>query len=93
MYLHNHLRFTVLFNTNPETDLSRIVGFEVEPFSAKHRYEGVLSMENPALLTCAPSSMQYVKHDGEPQLIEEGEEVVFTYDVLFRVRPCPSFLL
>jgi hypothetical protein len=85
-FLYNHLRFSVLYNLNHETDLSRIVGFEVEPYSVKHTYEGVLDPLNPELKTCAPSSMVFVKHENEPQLIREGEEVIFTYDVLFRVR-------
>jgi len=43
-YLHNHLRFNILINRDAVTDLSRIVGFEVEPFSVKHSYSG----EQPA---------------------------------------------
>jgi Endomembrane protein 70 len=87
-FLHNHLRFVVLYNLNPETGLSRIVGFEVEPFSVKHGYEGALSNEAPpALTTCAPSSMRFVKHEDEPQAIAEGEDVIFTYDVIWMVRP------
>ena len=38
--LNNHLRFTILYHRDLETDLARIVGFEVEPFSVKHSYEG-----------------------------------------------------
>jgi hypothetical protein len=40
MFLHNHLRFTILYNRDAATDLSRIVGFEVEAFSVKHGHEG-----------------------------------------------------
>jgi transmembrane 9 superfamily protein 2/4 len=40
MVLINHLRFTILYHKNEDTDLSRIVGFEVEPFSVKHTYDG-----------------------------------------------------
>ena len=36
-YIHNHLRFTILYHRDIETDLSRIVGFEVEPFSVQHK--------------------------------------------------------
>ena len=28
-FLHNHLRFTILYHKDQQTDLSRIVGFEV----------------------------------------------------------------
>ena len=37
VYIHNHLRFTILYHRDIETDLSRIVGFEVEPFSVQHK--------------------------------------------------------
>lgn len=36
-FIHNHLRFTILYHRDIETDLSRIVGFEVEPFSVQHK--------------------------------------------------------
>jgi transmembrane 9 superfamily protein 2/4 len=36
-FLYNHLRFNVLYHRDTATDLSRIVGFEVEAFSAQHR--------------------------------------------------------
>ena len=29
--LNNHLRFTILYHRDTETDLARIVGFEVDP--------------------------------------------------------------
>ena len=32
VFINNHLRFTILYHRDAETDLSRIVGFEVEPF-------------------------------------------------------------
>lgn len=34
-FLNNHLRFNILINRNAATDLSRIVGFEVEAFSVQ----------------------------------------------------------
>ncbi|KAI3889614.1 hypothetical protein MKW92_012228 [Papaver armeniacum] len=33
-FIHNHLQFTVKYHKDPATDLSRIVGFEVKPFSS-----------------------------------------------------------
>lgn len=38
------------------------------------------------LKTCNPGSMKYVKVDDAPQIVAEKEEVIFSYDVLFRVR-------
>lgn len=86
-FLHNHLRFTILFHLDPETDLSRIVGFEVEPFSVRHSYEGTLNEDRPVLDTCQPNRMTFVKHENEPQMIAEGQEVIFTYDVIFQKSP------
>ena len=83
-FLHNHLRFTVLFHRDSETDLARIVGFEVEPFSVKHTYETPWDAIKPKLDTCSPGRMKYVTHGLEPQAVKEGAEVVFTYDVLFK---------
>ena len=90
-YLNNHLRFTVLYNRDPATDLSRVVGFEVEPFSVKHGYEGAWQgageggggAQKQQLTTCDPSRRTAVSHGQAPQPLEEGEEVVFTYDVRF----------
>jgi transmembrane 9 superfamily member 2/4 len=31
-FINNHLSFVVKFHKDPETDLARIVGFEVKPF-------------------------------------------------------------
>jgi hypothetical protein len=38
--LNNHLRFQILFHRDEETDLARIVGFEVD-------CQCILSLENP----------------------------------------------
>ena len=39
-YLYNHLRFVFKYHMEQHFDGSRIVGFEVEPFSVKHKYDG-----------------------------------------------------
>ncbi len=84
-FLHNHLRFTILYHKDEITDLARIVGFEVEPFSVKHSYEAPWDKVSPTLNTCNPGRMQFVTHDTAPQQVKEGEEVIFTYDVRFVV--------
>jgi transmembrane 9 superfamily protein 2/4 len=84
-FLHNHLRFTVLYHKDMDTDLSRIVGFEVEPFSVKHEYEQQWDPVKPLLDTCNPGRMVWVTHGLAPQLVEENEEVIFSYDVIFKV--------
>eukprot|EP00958_Prasinococcus_capsulatus_P027600 scaffold5681_cov377-Prasinococcus_capsulatus_cf.AAC.18 len=67
-FLHNHLRFTVLYHKDVETDLSRLVGFEVEPFSVKHEYDQPWDAAKPQLDTCSPGRMQYVTHGMLPAL-------------------------
>ncbi|TYH66542.1 hypothetical protein ES332_D06G130600v1 [Gossypium tomentosum] len=39
-FIHNHLAFTVKYHRDLQTGSSRIVGFEVKPYSIKHEYEG-----------------------------------------------------
>ena len=83
-YLHNHARFTILYNRDPDTDLSRIVGFEVEPASVKHRYKNRWDPVNPQLETCNAERHPLDRLAGAPQPVAEGEEVIFTYDVAFK---------
>jgi transmembrane 9 superfamily protein 2/4 len=83
-YLNNHARFTILYNRDPETDLSRIVGFEVEPASVKHRYKNRWDPVNPQLETCNAERHPLDSLAAPPQPVAEGEEVVFTYDVVFK---------
>ena len=85
IFLHNHLRFTILYHRDAETDLSRIVGFEVEPFSVKHKYDGKWNPATPVLKTCNANSMKYVSEKDPKQEVKEGEEIIFTYDVSFKV--------
>lgn len=87
-FLHNHLRFTILYHKDATTDLARIVGFEVEPFSVKHDYEPPWDKATPTLNTCNPGRMTYVTHNLPPQPVVEGVEAIFSYDVKFVVSSC-----
>ncbi|KAK9811371.1 hypothetical protein WJX72_002736 [[Myrmecia] bisecta] len=84
IYLNNHLRYTILYHRDVETELSRIVGFEVEPFSVKHKYEGTWNPDKAELKTCNPGSMKFVTDKEERQEVAENQEVIFTYDVSFK---------
>ena len=42
--------------------------------------------KEPTLSTCNPSHKKVVTKEDAPQPVEEGQEVFYTYDVLFRVR-------
>lgn len=46
----------------------------------------VRSQKKPELKTCNPGSMKFVQVEDAPQIVAEKNEVIFTYDVLFRVR-------
>ncbi|KAK3437966.1 transmembrane 9 superfamily member 8 [Eucalyptus grandis] len=81
-FIHNHLSFSVKYHRDAETDLARIVGFEVKPFSVKHEYEGTWN-ENTRLTTCDPHSKHTVVNSNSPQEVEEKKEIIFTYDVEF----------
>lgn len=50
-FIHNHARFTILYHKDVETDLARIVGFEVEPASVKHSWKD-WNVNDPKLETC-----------------------------------------
>lgn len=50
-FIHNHARFTILYHKDVETDLARIVGFEVEPASVKHSWKE-WNVNDPKLDTC-----------------------------------------
>ncbi|KAI3890353.1 hypothetical protein MKW92_047012 [Papaver armeniacum] len=82
-FIHNHLQFTVKYHKDPATDLSRIVGFEVKPFSVKHEYEGEWN-EKTRLTTCDPHAKRTVSSSDSPQEVEENKEIIFTYDVEFQ---------
>ncbi|CAL5419364.1 unnamed protein product [Camellia sinensis] len=82
-FIHNHLKFTVKYHRDMQTDLARIVGFEVKPFSVKHEYEGKWT-ENTHLTTCDPQAKRMVSNNNAPQQVEEKQEIIFTYDVEFQ---------
>ncbi|CAK9329739.1 unnamed protein product [Citrullus colocynthis] len=79
-FIYNHLTFTVKIHKDPITELSRIVGFEVKPFSVKHAYEDSWT-ENTRLTTCDPHAKRMVTNSETPQEVEEKNEIIFTYDV------------
>ncbi|KAJ7517125.1 hypothetical protein O6H91_21G011300 [Diphasiastrum complanatum] len=83
-FLNNHLVFTILYHKDPETLMSRIVGFEVTPFSVKHQYEAPWNKDRPRLLTCNPDSKTYVNPTQPPQEVNVDEEIIFSYDVEFK---------
>lgn len=88
-YLYNHLRFTILHHVDDVSQKSRIVGFEVKPYSVRHTYEGEFDPKEPELSTCNPRKMITVTESLNPQRVAIGEEVIFTYSVLFERSKIP----
>ena len=80
-YLYNHLRLVLKYHVEASFEGSRIVGFEVEPFSVRHKYTGSFEADSasPTLHTCSAATP--VSHEQAPQQISKADEVVFTYDV------------
>jgi len=79
-YLFNHMRFLIKYNEAGSTNNEAlIVGFEVEPFSVHHTYDGDLDEFPFQLHTC--NDAVRVRHNMPSQRIDRGGEVVFTYDV------------
>ncbi len=87
-YVNNHLRFTILYHEDLDASLARIVGFEVEPFSVRHRRSsnrGEWDPSDPALRTCEPErGMDALGRDEPPQEVAPGETVYFTHDFVYR---------
>eukprot|EP00249_Psilotum_nudum_P014615 c24917_g1_i1 orf=406-2349(+) len=86
-FIYNHLSFTVLYHMDADSMASRIVGFEVTPYSVKHEYEKPLDKERPQLTTCNPDTKQFVSAAQPPQEVKKGEEIIFTYDIAFKESP------
>ncbi|KAG2580601.1 hypothetical protein PVAP13_6NG358600 [Panicum virgatum] len=83
VFIHNHLTFLVKYHKDETTELSRIVGFEVKPFSINHQFEGQWNDKNTRLITCDPHASKLVTNSDTPQEVEAGKEIIFTYDVGF----------
>lgn len=80
-YINNHLSFKVMYHPDPETEESRIVGFEVIPSSVKHEYTE-WDDKNPRLVTCNANT-KITPGSHAPQEVTDDAYIVFTYDVTF----------
>lgn len=52
----------------------------------KHEYEKSWEEKNTKLKTCNPASKVFVNSHQPPQEVTANEEIIFTYDVAFKVR-------
>uniref|UniRef100_A0A803MRR7 Transmembrane 9 superfamily member n=2 Tax=Chenopodium quinoa TaxID=63459 RepID=A0A803MRR7_CHEQI len=78
-FIHNHLSFKVMYHKDLETDVARIVGFEVTPHSVAHEYKEWKDQDTQ-VVTCTKNIAQ---SGTPPQEVDTDKEVVFTYDVTF----------
>ncbi|KAI3443636.1 hypothetical protein Pfo_000301 [Paulownia fortunei] len=81
-FIYNHLNFKVKYHPDPDTETSRVVGFEVTPLSINHQYKK-WNENNTKLSTCKPNSLTVLQPGIVPQEIDADKEIVFTYDVSF----------
>ncbi|KAH7284309.1 hypothetical protein KP509_34G048200 [Ceratopteris richardii] len=86
-FIFNHLSFTVFYHRDSGNMASRVVGFEVTPYSVKHAYEKPFNEEKPEFLTCNANTKHIVDGSQSPQEVKENEEIIFTYDVQFQSSP------
>ena len=85
--IHNHMSFVVRHHPDPDTGLSRIVGFEVTPTSVAHTLDASGAVSTT---TCDPTAAGSPIPAGvKPALAKAGESIVFTYDVSFAQSPLP----
>lgn len=76
----------MLHHKDPVTEKSRIVGFEVKPYSVKHEYEGVFNVADIELETCNQRKLITVTDQMDPQPVKPGAEIIYTYSVSFEVE-------
>jgi transmembrane 9 superfamily member 2/4 len=88
-YIHNHVHIHLDFH--PVDDGFRVVSFAVEPLSIKHKYQGDyewdgLSREglDKPLETCSSDAHLKRQDIQQPQVVEPGETIMFTYDVSWK---------
>lgn len=81
-YVNNHLHFKILYHEDATSGLSRIVGFEVIPYSVKHEIEGEWNGKGTTLKTCKAGESNQLS-SARKQKVDDGEEVIFTYDVVY----------
>ena len=62
-----------------------------DAISVKHEYEGVWTSDKPRLTTCDPHAKRTVTNSESPQEVEDKKEILFTYDVDFKVSSFISY--
>eukprot|EP00593_Proboscia_inermis_P008198 CAMPEP_0171323160 /NCGR_PEP_ID=MMETSP0816-20121228/115401_1 /TAXON_ID=420281 /ORGANISM="Proboscia inermis, Strain CCAP1064/1" /LENGTH=406 /DNA_ID=CAMNT_0011821799 /DNA_START=70 /DNA_END=1287 /DNA_ORIENTATION=- len=94
-YVYNHVNIILDYH-QPEDGVEgyRVVAFAVEPMSIRHRYlngfewDGVSSDGFTKPLDSCPTGRHVTRGDiQENQIIEDGEQILYTYDVMWVESP------
>jgi transmembrane 9 superfamily protein 2/4 len=92
VFVFNHVKITLDYH-EPEgiSNQYRVVGFTVEPFSIDHSFNGGYKWDgeskegfNKSLSTCMNDKPMNRNAVTSNQIVGEGEEVLFTYDVVWK---------
>mmetsp|Transcript_2873 Transcript_2873/g.3441 ORF Transcript_2873/g.3441 Transcript_2873/m.3441 type:complete len:655 (-) Transcript_2873:298-2262(-) len=91
-YIFNHVNIILDFHEPEGMEGSfRVVGFSVEPLSIAHSFHGGFQWDGESsegytklLQTCAVGQHMTKAAVQKNQIVEEGEKILFTYDVIWR---------
>lgn len=82
-FIYNHVRIIVRYTEDPESyEGSRIVGFEVVPFSIRHDYDNTTDFDKADTVLKSCNQFNPATHDAEKFMsVDSPGDVVYTYDV------------
>lgn len=82
-FIYNHVRIIVRYTEDAEAyEGSRIVGFEVKPFSIKHEYDSTADFDKTDTVLKSCNQFNPATHDAENFMsVDSAGDVVYTYDV------------
>jgi len=90
-YVYNHVNIVLDYHKPDTGEGYRVVGFSVEPRSIKHKFHGGYEWDGVStdvttkqLSTCTPSV--HISRDIpiETQIVQEGQNILYTYDVIWK---------
>jgi len=98
VFVYNHFNIVLDFHRpSGQPNGFRVVGFAVEPMSVNHRFVDGFQWDGKSnegyttpLQTC-PNGVPHMSENyiQQPQVVEEGQSIIYTYDVIFIESPIP----
>jgi transmembrane 9 superfamily protein 2/4 len=90
-YLYNHIRIIIQFHDDPivpvageePTQMSKVVGFRVEPMSIRHAWTDKDFDPSKTVLSTCSSANPPVNVPENYQDLDKTDNIVFTYDVIW----------